>query len=381
MDEKKKVTTETATSQNSTAKVSNSSDNTKLTEEKIKALMKALDSSEITNVPDEEEPPCLFNINGVEVLPRQAVAIIAAQKKSGKTNFSGLLSAACASPNHQVFNGLIRCNLDDVRVLNIDTEQPFRDARRTLRRVMKTIGYDYDEQWNKHNIVSISVKDIDETDRKVVVELAVKKYKPQLLFIDGIADLIPSINDEAASKELMSWLDYLSCTYDCAVVGMLHLNYNSGKIGGWAGTMANKKFTDCFLLKKSKQGGYFTVEHEGRGESAPDLRFKIVCPIGDKIGWWESVDEAIPDLTPEDAEELELRELMEKAPLPCSNTKLATWLMLTKHWGSKSPANKMLKKCKQYGILDSRREGRQSVWFKVNPDEPKETPLPFPDGD
>lgn len=380
MAEKQMAATVAATT-NTNAKVINSPDNAKLTEEKIKALLKALVSSEITNVPDEEEPPCLFNINGVEVLPKQAVAIIAAQKKSGKTNFSGLLMATCASPNHQVLNGAIRCNLDDVKVLNIDTEQPLRDARRTLRRVMKTIGYDYDEQWNKHNIVSVSVKDIDEADRKVVVELAVKKHKPQLLFIDGIADLIPSINDETASKELMSWLDYLSCTYDCAVVGMLHLNYNSGKIGGWAGTMANKKFTDCFLLKKSKASGYFTVEHEGRGESAPDLRFKIVCPIGDKIGWWEPVDEAIPELTKEDSEEMELRKLMNKAPLPCSNANLITWLRQVKHWGSKSPADKLLKKCKQYGILNSRREGRQSVWFKVNPDEPQETPLPFPDNE
>lgn len=375
------ATAETVTTQNSTAKVSNSSDNTKLTDEKIKALMKALVSSEIINVPDEEEPPCLFNINGVEVLPKQAVAIIAAQKKSGKTNFSGLLSAACAAYNHQVLNGAIRCNLDDVKILNIDTEQPLRDARRTLRRVMKTIGYGYDEQWNKHNIVAISVKDYDEETRRNLVALAIKQYKPQLVFIDGIADLIPSINDETSAKGLMAWLDKLSCEGDCSIVGMLHLNFGSAKIGGWAGTMANKKFTDCFLLKKSKQGGYFAVEHEGRGESAPDLRFKIVCPIGDKIGWWESVDEAIPDLTPEDAEELKLRELVEKAPLPCTNTQLTVWLMQQKHWGSKSPANKALKKCKQYGILDSRREGRQSVWFKVNPDKPQETPLPFPDND
>lgn len=380
MEEKQMAATVAATT-NTNTKVSNSSNMTKPTEEKINELVKKLALSEILNVPDEEEPPCLFNIHGVDLLPKQSVAIIAAQKKSGKTNFSGLLSASYASPTHQVLNGAIRCNVDNVKVLNIDTEQPLRDARRTLRRVMKTIGYDYDEQWNKHNIVSISVKNIDEADRKVIVEMAVKKHKPQLLFIDGIADLIPSINDEAASKELMSWLDYLSCQYDCAVVGMLHLNYNSGKIGGWAGTMANKKFTDCFLLKKSKAGGYFSVEHEGRGESAPDLRFKIVCPVGDKIGWWESVDEAIPELTKEDAEELELRELVDKAPLPCCNTVLTSWLMHQKHWGSKSPANKALKKCKQYGILDSRREGKQSVWFKVNPDEPQETPLPFPDNE
>lgn len=362
------------------AKVINSSQSTKISEEKIKSLLDRLSSIEITNVPDEQEPPSLFNINGVEVLPKDAVGIIAAQKKSGKSNFAGLLMAASASPNHQVLNGAIRSNEGTLKILNIDTEQPLRDARRTLRRIMKTAGYDYGEQWNTHDIVSLSVKDIEEADRIYIIELAVKKYKPQLVFVDGIADLIGSINDEKEAKEVMAWMDYLSCEYDCAVVGMLHLNFNSGKIGGWAGTQANKKFTDSFILKKDRSNGFFTVEHEGRGESAPNLRFKIVCPFGQKVGWWEPVDiSSIPELTQEDAEEMELRNLMDAAPLPCTNTQLISWLMNVKGWTSKSPADKTLKKCKQYGILDSRREGRQSVWYKVTTPDAKEQDLNLSD--
>ena len=362
------------------AKVSNFSQSTKITDEKIKSLLDRLASIEITNVPDEQEPPSLFNINGVEVLPKDAVGIIAAQKKSGKSNFAGLLMAASASPNHQVLNGAIRSNEGKLKILNIDTEQPLRDARRTLRRIMKTAGYDYSEQWNTHGIVSLSVKDIEEADRIYIIELAVKKYEPQLVFVDGIADLIGSINDEREAKEVMAWVDYLSCKYNCAVVGMLHLNFNSGKIGGWAGTQANKKFTDSFILKKDRSNGFFTVEHEGRGESAPNLRFKIVCPFGQKVGWWEPVDiSSIPELTQEDAEEMELRNLMDAAPLPCTNTQLISWLMNVKRWTSKSPADKTLKKCKQYGILDSRREGRQSVWYIVTTPDAQEQELNLSD--
>jgi len=373
------ATAEAATTE-AAAKVINYSQSTKISEEKVKSLLDRLSSIEITNVPDEQEPPSLFNINGVEVLPKDAVGIIAAQKKSGKSNFAGLLMAASASPNHQVLNGAIRSNEGTLKILNIDTEQPLRDARRTLRRIMKTAGYDYGEQWNTHDIVSLSVKDIEEADRIYIIELAVKKYKPQLVFVDGIADLIGSINDEKEAKEVMAWMDYLSCEYDCAVVGMLHLNFNSGKIGGWAGTQANKKFTDSFILKKDRSNGFFTVEHEGRGESAPNLRFKIVCPFGQKVGWWEPVDiSSIPELTQEDAEEMELRNLMDAAPLPCTNTQLISWLMNVKGWTSKSPADKTLKKCKQYGILDSRREGRQSVWYKVTTPDAKEQDLNLSD--
>ena len=349
-------------------------------EEKIRELQAKIPEIEIMNVTDEAEPPALFSVNNVEVLPKKAVGIVAAQKKSGKSNFGGLLMTASASPSFQVLNGAIRCREGSIKILNIDTEQPLKDARRTLRRVMKTAGYGYDEQWGSHNIISLSVKDIDEADRMPLIELAVKEHKPQLVIIDGIADLIDSINDERQSKNLMAWLDYLACTYDCAVVGMLHLNFNSGKIGGWAGTQANKKFTDCFILKKDKTNGFFTMEHEGRGESAPKLMFRIVCPIGDKIGWWEPLDASlIPELTKEDQEEIDLRNLMDAAPLPCTNTQLVQWMMITKRWTSKSPANKALKKCKDYRILDSKREGNHSIWYKVTTPVAQEQELELSD--
>ena len=177
-------------------------------------------------------------------------------------------------------------------------------------------------------------------------------------------------------------MDRMACEYDCAVVGMLHLNHNSDKIGGWAGTQANKKFTDSFILTKDKKRGLFTVEHEGRGECAPKLFFNIFCPMGDKIGWWQSPSaNIISDLTKEDAEKIELSTLMSQAKLPCNNGELVAWVMKVKNWTSKSPADRLLRKCKEYDILDSRKEGRYSKWFKVTTSEPDvvEQELPLSD--
>ena len=78
--------------QEDTAKIQTFPNNAKVLREKLSTL-------EIKNVPEEQEPPCLFSINGVDVIPRQAICIIAAQKKSGKSNFAGLLMAASISPN------------------------------------------------------------------------------------------------------------------------------------------------------------------------------------------------------------------------------------------------------------------------------------------
>lgn len=341
-------------------------------QEKAKELQAKLPQLEILNVPDEQEPPSLFTINGVEVLPPKAVGIISAQKKSGKSNFAGLLMSASTSPEHQVLNGAIRSNSGQINILVADTEQPLRDARRTYRRAMKTAGYSYDEQWNEHGITTLTLKDIENEDDKMqLIELAIQEHHPQLVIIDGIGDLIKSINDEVDAKRLMAWMDRMACEYECAVVGMLHLNHNSDKIGGWAGTQANKKFTDSFILTKDKKRGLFIVEHEGRGECASKLYFKIFCPMGDKIGWWEPLSiDVISDLTKEDAEKQELTNLMSQAKLPCKNGELVEWVMKVQHWTSKSPADKLLKKCKEYGILDSRKDGRCSIWFKVTTPEP-----------
>lgn len=335
-------------------------------DERVRQLVEKLPSIEIMNVPDEEEPKSLYTVNGVEVLHPQTVNIVTAQRKSGKSSFGGLLMAASASPEHQVLNGAVRCTDGPVSILYIDTEMPLRDLRRLLRRAMKTASRHYDDQWNEHYIRCLSLKDFDETERKLLIELAIQQYRPQLVVIDGIADLIQSINSEQESRQLMAMLDYLACQYNCCVVGMLHLNFGSAKIGGWTGTMASKKFTDSFTLKKDKTHGFFTVEHEGRGEPAPKMFFQVFTPLGDKIGWWQSLDQnLISELTDEDAEELSFRDLMDAAPLPCTNTALVSWVMQVKRWTSKSPANKLLRKCKDLKILNSRREGRQSIWFKV----------------
>ena len=74
-------------------------------DEKIRNLQERLSQIEILNTTDEQEEPSLYTINGVEVLPPKTVGIVAAQKKSGKTNFAGLLMASSAERCHSKQQG------------------------------------------------------------------------------------------------------------------------------------------------------------------------------------------------------------------------------------------------------------------------------------
>ena len=172
----------------------------KVAADEQEALWKALRELEVHNVDDEEEPQPMFRINGVEVLPRQAVGLVAGQRKNGKSNFAGLLMAACVAKNHSLFDGAVRCLAEgEVLILYVDTEQPRRDARRTLRRMMCSAGYDRAESWDEHGIKVLSLKDIALEERLKAVDGAVKYYRPDIVIIDGLADLLRTINDENES--------------------------------------------------------------------------------------------------------------------------------------------------------------------------------------
>ena len=53
--------------------------------------------------------------------------------------------------------------------------------------------------------------------------------------------------------------------------------------------------------------------------------------------------------------------------------------MNLKRWTSKSPADKALRKCKELGILNSYRKGRQSIWYKVTTPDIQEEELELSD--
>lgn len=346
-----------------------------ITDEQYNEIARKLTACLIKNVPDEVESPALFSFNGVEVICKQALSLTSGWKKAGKTNMSGLLMTAAVSPNHEALNGQIKSLLGSIKIATLDTEQPLKDARRTYRRVMQTAGFPLNEEWTDHGIFNFSVKDFKESDVYIAAEVICKTIKPDLLIIDGIADIMQSINKEDEAKLVFKWAAWLAQEYDCAVMGMLHLNQGSDKIGGWAGTQAGKKYTDGFMMKKDK--GCFTIVHEGRGESAPDLRFRIEREVGDKYGRWIPVDSFEVDaLDPEDRKMMEMENLATEMPLPCKRVPLINFVKQYYFVKGKpikdETAVRIIKDCRKCRLIDSKKEGRESVYFKTSNTDEKE---------
>lgn len=335
----------TAPSINPDAKVLNnpdannsfSSNLDELGKDDLEAIAAELKRLEIRNVSDESEPKALYTINGVPVLYPKSIAMVVAQKKSGKTNSIGLLMAASISSNHSVLDGCIKSNEGTINILVFDTEQPDRDARQTLRRVMVTAGYDKAAQWKDHGITSISLRNKSEDEMRKLILVAIIKYRPKLAVIDGIADVTKDINNQAESKAMLQWMATLAEKCNCCILGALHLNPGTTKATGWLGTQGMKKFTDCITM--TKKDGSFILTHEGRGRSPEPVRFRIEGAENDGIGKWVNI-------TPQTRQDImesynaERQAILDKiAEWPCSKADLRKVVKEVRNSKSNKTAN------------------------------------------
>ena len=92
-------------------------------------------------------------------------------------------------------------------------------------------------------------------ERRKTIEDAIKEEKPDIIFIDGVRDLLQDFNSLEQSNELIQWLLSLTAEYGCTIVSVLHQNKSKedGNMRGHLGTELLNKLTDCFEVSKKDE--------------------------------------------------------------------------------------------------------------------------------
>ena len=110
------------------------------------------------------------------------------------------------------------------------------------------------------------------------LRLLIKTFQPDVIFIDGIVDLMVNFNDVEESKKIIEELMRLSTKEesgnDIAIICVLHTNKaaEDHNMRGHLGTMLTQKAGT--VLEVSKKNGLFTVSNtEARHKEAPDWSF------------------------------------------------------------------------------------------------------------
>ena len=212
---------------------------------------------------DKELPPMhfLFRIFGKPCFPRGELVAVTGKAKSGKTLFNSLLMACCV--NCEVLQvqrppeeGDGSCPCQPVRCLWYDTEQSEQSTQDILKnRILRRIEGD-------NNFDIFNVRCLHYEERMRLFLTAVRKYRPALVVLDGVRDLLADINDGIRAQEVVEDLMKLAQETDCCLVCVLHQNKGAEDRNprGWIGTELMNKAFEVYACEKLKPENIFMVE-------------------------------------------------------------------------------------------------------------------------
>lgn len=255
---------------------------------------------------DYPEPYYMLEYNGVPFSTIGGIQAISGQKKQGKSFVLTQLMAAilnCGSERTQQFLPGLKVpqrTIDylghEPRVLYVDTEMEELNSAKVLRRVHWLCGVDMNQPFpeDRFNVLWLKNMPRDGEERAHLrryrlIKYAVEVFNPDILFIDGIRDLLSSINDEESGTQILSELASLADERHMCVWNALHQNPKANgdgseaKMRGWIGTELGNKVSDTLISLKSKtaSGVTFTVkQQDARGKDLDDWKFQITDDAG-----------------------------------------------------------------------------------------------------
>ena len=219
----------------------------------------------------------LFSLFDELCFPRRELVAFTGRAKSGKTFVISILMTLCAAREILSFKRMTGCledtssirpptsDIHPLRVLWYDTEQSDNSTQDILvNRIIplfhRTMGDN--EPFPEHMFDIFNVRNVDRAHRETYFLEAIEHYKPDLVILDGIRDLVSDINDGSVAQEMMEKLMKTAQAFNCCIVCVLHQNKSgdSRDPRGWLGTELLNKAYDVFATEKIMPQRIFKLE-------------------------------------------------------------------------------------------------------------------------
>lgn len=253
---------------------------------------------------DYPEPYYMLEYNGVPFSTIGGIQAISGQKKNGKSFvLTQLMAAILGNGNERTQHYLPGLTVPErtieylghePRVLYVDTEMEKLNSAKVLRRVHWLCEWDMKQPNDRFQVLWLKNMPRDDAEkahekRYRLIRNAIEEVSPDIVFIDGIRDLLSSINDENNGVQILSELSTLAEERHMCIWNALHqnprgdANSEEGKMRGWIGTELGNKVSDTFISIKSKtqNGVSFTVkQQDARGKDIDDWKFEVTDDAG-----------------------------------------------------------------------------------------------------
>jgi len=256
--------------------------------------------------PREEypEPYTILEFNGVPFSKIGGLAAISGQKKNGKSFvltqlMAAILGNGCENterflPGLRVPKRTIDYLGHEPRVLYVDTEMEKLSSAKVLRRVHWLCGWDMKQPNDRFSVLWLKTMPKDDKvkpyrKRYELIKLAIEVIHPDVVFIDGLRDLIASINDEESGTSILDELGTLAEERKMSIWLALHQNpgrkddSEEAKMRGWIGTELGNKVSDTLISIKNKTSNGVTfkvTQQDARDKDMDDWKFEVTDDAG-----------------------------------------------------------------------------------------------------
>lgn len=203
-----------------------------------------------------------YEIKATDIIPAPQVALkigdaiigtlgnilsIIGKAKSRKSFFIGMAVSASVAKDNVI--SVLTNELPQAQrnVLYFDTEQGKWHVQTALKRICNIVGVK-----TPTNLNTYGLRSLNPIERAELIEYAIYNT-PNLgiVFIDGIKDLITSINDEEQATMIVSKLMKWSEEKNILIVTVLHQNKGDNNARGHIGTELNNKAETVLSISKS----------------------------------------------------------------------------------------------------------------------------------
>lgn len=199
---------------------------------------------------------------------------IVGASKSMKSFFkSAILACYIGGKAQNYFTEIKGHDTEDKVVIDIDTEQSKFHVQKIVKRVNTMVG----TQYKGYKAYALRPKTAHERVQFIDWLFNESEFKGRIgvLSIDGVADLVENVNDLDASNQITQKLMTWSAENNCAIITVLHRNFESDKPTGHLGSAILKKSETVVFVNKDEDGVVSVKPKYTRNIGFDDFMFSV----------------------------------------------------------------------------------------------------------
>jgi hypothetical protein len=203
-------------------------------------------------------PPVLMYLkqgeNEYPIMHKGSFSAIKGQSKGRKTTLMTIIASAYANKPEYLLSTFVVPNSNEKDCLYIDTEQAGYESHRMIKRIELLTG-------NSKRIIYFNLREYSPDERREIIDKLLEQFKDkiELLFIDGVLDLVTEMNSEIQGSDLTSWMLRVTTKLDIHISCVIHENFGGEKAAGHVGSSILRRAETIISVNLKKGNRNFSV--------------------------------------------------------------------------------------------------------------------------